>query len=120
MEIFIVKPYRTKTKILEPWFFDDLWFFDDEVFDIKKEQFLNGSDIILKHINKQFTQEADFFYLVFSNHKFENYNYVLELSDSVYYLKGTSIFGNFPDKLLNYFRKVPEKIYLYAFRKEET
>ena len=30
MKMFIIKPYRIKKKVLEPWFYDDLWFFDDE------------------------------------------------------------------------------------------
>lgn len=118
--MFIIKPYRIKKKVLEPWFYDDLWFFDDEVFKIKKEQFLNGSDIILKHINNKFLKEQEFFYLVFSNYKFENHNYTLNLRDNVYYLEDTTVFGNFPLKLLDYFRIQPLIIYLYAFGKEEN
>jgi len=120
MKMFIIKPYRIKNKVLAPWFYDDLWFFDDEVFKIKEEQFLNGSDIILKHINNKFPKEQEFFYLVFSNYEFENYNYTLNLRDNVYYLQNTTIFGNFPVKLLNYFKKTPSKIFLYAFRNEEN
>ena len=120
MEIFIIKPYRKRTEVLEPCFYDDLWYFDDPVFEIKEEQFLNGSDIILSHINKQFSKEAEFFYLILSNHKFENYNYTLELKNDNYALHNTSLLGKLPDKLLNYFRKLPKKIYLYAFRKDEN
>lgn len=119
MIVFVIHPYKINKNIDEPWNFDDLWFFDDPILNIKNEQFLSGSELFMKQINKSFSDNNKSFILMFSDEPFDDAKFILEWKNDIYYFKDFNLFGHLPDKLLNYFKYKPNKIYLSAIRKED-
>jgi hypothetical protein len=106
MSFFIIHPYK-----------NNIWQFDDPVLNIKNEEFLSGSELFLEEINKSFPPNNQSFILMLSDKPFEDASYVFEWQNDSY--KFNNLTGKLPQKLINYFKKKPTKIFVSAFRKQD-
>ena len=113
---------RNFLRVISPYRHEGNWVFDDDKFDLIREPFVFGTDMVLDWLVSDISDAEDGFILLFSDRPFPGYqakfDWVREECDGNWYLeKTTKQEGWLCPALLNYFDMPPKEIFVLAHAK---
>ncbi len=103
--------------IIQPYWYLDMWVFDDPRVDLSAEPFVGGADTMIDQITEDIPNAKRGFLMLFSRNPFPNHQFKLdwrrcEGSGNVYYSSDLDAEGWLCPALLRYFEERPSEIYV--------
>ena len=105
--------------VIQPYWYQDTWVFDDESVGLEKEPFVQGVPEMIDHLVKDILDARGGFMLLFSSQAFAGYQAELtrvkeEYGGYWYKAKDLGTEGWLCPALFNYFDTAPESLYVKA------
>lgn len=111
--------------IIQPYWYLDMWVFDDPRVGLLAEPFVGGADTMIDQITAGFADARQGFVMIFSGRPFPNHQYRLEWrrqesSGNVYYSPDLNQEGWLCPALLRYFDERPAEIFVQVKPKAKS
>jgi hypothetical protein len=108
--------------VIQPYWYLDMWVFDDPRVGLTAEPFVGGADTMIDEITKDIPDARQGFIMVFSKNAFPKHQFKLEWrrpegTGNVYYSPDLDAEGWLCPALLRYFTERPLEIYVQIKQK---